>query len=442
MNSKFSTLISSGDLDESFNGGHVLTFRFDEGDLAAAFDIAIGPDRRIYIAGTVVGRFAIVVLNPDGSFAEDFAVNGILMDSFFGAELSTGYRIAVDDDRVRILGTTQVLKEGVIRYCPAVASYWLNGDRDIAYGSDGYQLIDPDFEDGGPDFMLPKWAPNWSVDNGKTYIAAFRVIGGVSTVLTCLDRNGQFDKQFGVAGTGTVNIKHPRGAQLEYVRATPEGIYLAGTVDGASAVGALCRLSLRGEVDSSYSEGGFTFFEGHYSDIMSLPGTGNPKLLTVGRHARIESGEVFIRHRGALRSFILDGSPDKQFNNGNPVFTEINYSTAWYRGAVQADGGILALGYASDPRSSEVRRSEDVLTPARYNEMTENMALPSPSFVLCRFLGDGALDTSFGRERKGWITFNINENAYIEGIAVQEDNAVVVVGVTGDGRVFAVRFKG
>jgi uncharacterized delta-60 repeat protein len=442
MNNGFSDLISPGDLDESFNGGSVLTFRFYEREFGTAFDVAIGPDQRIYIAGTVVGRFAIVVLNPDGSFAEDFAVNGILLDSFFGAERSTGYRIAVDDDRVRILGTTQVLKEGVIRYCPAIASYRLNGLRDTAYGSDGYQVIDPDFEDGDPRFMMAKWAPNWSVDNGKTYVAAFRLANGLSTVLTCLDRNGQFDTQFGVVGTGTVSVTHPRGAQLECVRATSEGIYLAGSVDGANGVGAVCRVSLRGEVDSSYGKVGFTVFEGLYSEVKSLPGTGNPRLLTVGRHARIESGEVFIRHRGALRSFDVDGSPDKKFNNGDPVFTEINYSTGWIHGAVQGDGRILVLGHASDPRPSEVRRSRDVLTPARYNEMSENMALPSPSFVLCRFLSDGALDSSFGREHKGWITFNINDGAYTEGMAVQADNAVVVVGDTGDGRVYAVRFKG
>lgn len=442
MNSQFSALISSGDLDESFNGGSVLTFRFYEGEPGAAFDVAIGIDRRIYIAGTVEGRFAIVVLNPDGSFAEDFAVNGVLLDSFFSAERSTGYRIAVEDDRVRILGTTQVLKDGVIRYCPAVASYRLNGVRDTAYGSDGYQIIDPDFADGDPRFMMSLWAPNWSVDNGKTYVAAFRLATGVSTVLTCLDRNGQFDTQFGAARTGTVSVEHPRGAQLEYVRATPEGIYLAGSVDGANGVGALCRVSVRGEIDSSYGEDGFTVFEGQYSEVMSLPDTGNPKLLTVGRHARIESGEIFIRHRGALRSFFADGSADKQFNNGDPVFTEINYSSGWYHSAVQEDGRILALGYASDPRASEVRRSRDVLTPARYNERSENVALPSPSFVLCRFLSDGAFDSSFGRGHKGWITFNINEDAYTEGMAVQADNAVVVVGSTGDGRVYAVRFKG
>ena len=441
MNSQFSALISSGDLDESFNGGRVLTFRFYEGETAAAYDVAIGSDRRIYIAGTVEGRFAIVVLNPDGSFAEDFAFNGILLDSFFGAERSTGFRIAVDDDRVRILGTTQVLKEGVIRYCPAVASYRLNGVRDTAYGSDGYQVIDPDFADGDLRFMEPRWAPNWSFDNGKTYVAAFRLANGLSTVLTCLDRNGQFDKQFGVAGTGTVNIKHPRGAQLDRVRATPEGIYLAGSVDGADGVGALCRVSLRGEVDSSYGEDGFTVFEGHYSEVKSLPDTGNPTLLTVGRHADIESGD-FIRHRGALRSFVVDGSPDKKFNNGDPVFTEINYSTDWYHGAVQEDGRILAMGYASDPRPSDVLQSRDVLTPARYNEMSENRVLPSSSLALCRFLSDGALDSSFGREHKGWIAFNINENAYTGGIAMQEDNAVVVVGTTGDGRVYVVRFKG
>ncbi|MFZ3282505.1 hypothetical protein [Pseudomonas sp.] len=441
MNSEFSALISSGDLDESFNGGRVLTFRFYEGEIGAAFDVAIGPDRRIYLAGTVVGRFAIVVLNPDGSFVEDFAVNGILLDSFFGAERSIGYRIAVDDQKVRILGTTEVSRNGVKRYCPAIASYDLSGVLDTAYGSGGYQVIDPDFEDGDPRFMRNQWAPNWSVANGKTYVAAFRFADGASSVLTCLDATGQFDLTF--ADAGTMSIKHPRGAQLESVRATAEGIYMAGTlVDAGLSAGAICRVSLRGEVDTNYGENGLIIFEGAYSEVNSLPGTGHSSLLTVGRHARFEEGETFIRHRGALRRFMADGSADKQFNNGDPVFTEINFSTGWYHGAVQGDGRILALGYASDPRGSVVQRSRGILTPVRYNEMSENMASPSPRYVLCRFLSDGSLDSSFGREHKGWISFNINENAVTQGIAVQPDNAVVVVGSTGDGRAYAVRFKG
>lgn len=430
----------AGDLDETFNGGGVLRFRFYERERNVAFDAAVGGDERIYIAGSVIGRYAIAVLNKDGSFAKDFNRGGMLLSSFHNTERSRGYRIAVDEEKVRVLGTTEVMKFGTTRYCPAIASYHLNGELDTTYGDGGYQVIDPDFEDGRPDFLPEQWPPTWSVFNQKTYVAALRRILGIpiSMVVTCLDANGQIDRQFGSAGH--VIIEHPQQVTaLYFIRATEEGIYLGGAVSSAE-LRAFCKISLSGEFDTTFGQDGFVTYETPYSRVNALPAQKSPMLLGVGRSTRMEEGETLVRYQGALVSLDPNGHPDKQFNNGEPVFTEIEFATVWSFGAVQNDGRIVVSGGTFDYSAAQQR--PDTLERADYNTGEGPATLESSHEVVCRYLSNGALDTSFGREGKGWITFNINQHATTRGIAVQADNGILLVGETGDGSAFVVRFKG
>lgn len=444
MNKQLDTLRKvAGDLDQSFNKGSVLTFRFYEREMNFAYDAVVGVDERIYIAGSVIGRFAIAVLNQDGTFANEFNGNGKLLDSFHGDERSTGYRIKLVDGKIRLLGETDVSMEAGVRRCPAIASYHLNGQLDTAFGDGGYKVINPDFE-AGVEFIHHYNDLHWSTHGDKTYVAAFRPYD-LSVVVTCLNIHGQVDPLFGVGGVAT--IKHPRTAQMALIRATDEGIYLAGSFSmGGVDRRAFCKLDLEGEMDLSFGTDGFVHDETPYSGVSALPQHSSATLLGVGRNTNGSDEEGYIRYQGALVSLDQFGNPDKNFNDGAPVFTEIDFSTVWMTGAVQEDGAIVALGSTGDPRPSAPRTAPEQpeLKYVDHNkhDRAQERGLESYRFTVARFLREGAIDTSFGRDHRGWITFNINQGAEPMGIAVQSDHAIIVVGFTGDYSVFVCRFNG
>lgn len=431
----------AGDLDESFNKGSVLTFRFYEREQNFAYDAVVGVDERIYIAGSVIGRFAIAVLNKDGTFANDFNGNGKLLDSFHGDERSTGYRIKLVDGKIRLLGETDVPMEAGVRRCPAIASYHLNGQLDTAFGDGGYKVINPDFE-AGVGFIQHYQDLHWSTHGNKTYVAAFRPFD-LSVVVTCLTIHGQVDPLFGIGGVAI--IKHSRSAQLARIRATDEGIYLAGST-GGDEHRAFCKLDLAGALDLSFGTNGFVHDETPYSGVKALPQHSSATLLGVGRNTNGSDEEGYIRYQGALVSLDQFGNPDKNFNDGAPVFTEIDFSTVWITGAVQEDGAIVTLGSTGDPRPSAPRiateQPELKYVDHNKHDRAQVRGLESYRITLARFLREGAIDTSFGRDHRGWITFSINQGAEAMGIAVQSDHAIVVVGFTGDYSVFVCRFNG
>jgi uncharacterized delta-60 repeat protein len=443
MTDKENETAAAGDLDPSFNGSGVLWFRFYKNEPNLASDVVVGKDERIYIGGTVIGRFAIAVLNKDGSFSNDFNGNGMLIDSFHKTERSRGWRIALEEEKVLMLGTTEVPMAGGIRICPAIARYHPDGVLDTTFGNTGYKVVNPEFEDGDVKFLMPNWQVNWSIHNKKIYVAAFRVRPGVesSMVVTCLDSEGHIDTEFGNAGT--IVVKHSRVPQLEHIRATEEGIYLGGHMAyGAVGGRAFCRISLTGKLDTTYGTEGFIIDDTPFSGVNALPQQESPKLLGIGRNTRQEEGDQFIRYQGALVSLEPGGSPDKEFNNGEPVFTEIDYATSWLFGAVQEDGRIVTLGETGDPSSLSPRNGSE--KPALWDDpdRRNESALSNYRMAVGRYLKNGDLDTSFGKDERGWITFNINDKAQSYGIAVQPDNGILIVGNTGDYSVFVVRFKG
>lgn len=438
------SVASAGDLDPDFNGGGIVSFKFTEDGQVldgVVFDVVVGADKRIYISGTTLDEYTITALEEDGSIVRSFGREGTVFASFSGQpDRSEGGVISITENRVFILGVFRVDMAGGSRLCPAIACHDLNGDLDSAYGINGYCIVNPVFSDAHPEFLVRGIRPNWVRFGNKVYVAGFRVVRGQFTemVVSCVDASGQIDTEFGVAGTAIV--QHARGPQFESITATQDGIYLAGGFS-TNAVGfsTFCRLTYAGELDRSFGVEGFVTFETPFSFVYDLAVQKEQKLLGVGRHVADEQeGDVFIRYQGALVGFERDGRFDAEFNGGEPLYSSLNYVTAWTHGAVLQDGKIVAFGVHNDPR-------EKVSTGATEDMYISHQpeTLASGRLVVARFLRDGSFDTAFGREKQGWVTFNLGVRDVVYGMTVQPDNKIVLVGNTvEDSGYVVIRFKG
>lgn len=109
--------------------------------------------------------------------------------------------------------------------------------------------------------------------------------------------------------------------------------------------------------------------------------------------------------RFALARYNTDGSPDTTFSGDGKVTTDFTpRGDAAYAVAIQADGKIMAAGYAQFHGDLK--------------------------FALARYTTDGSLDTTFSGDGKVTTDFTSGaDGAY--GVAIQDDGKIVAVGGAG-----------
>ena len=106
-----------------------------------------------------------------------------------------------------------------------------------------------------------------------------------------------------------------------------------------------------------------------------------------------------------------DGSLDTNFDGDGRVITDFTANSIGYSVAIQADGKIVAAGYA-DP----------------YLTL---------DFAVARYNKDGSLDHSFGGDGKVTTDFDEDDDKSY-GVVVQADGKIVVAGYTKDDYDFAL----
>lgn len=107
----------------------------------------------------------------------------------------------------------------------------------------------------------------------------------------------------------------------------------------------------------------------------------------------------------ALSRYNSDGSLDPSFGIEGKVITDFGGPDQAYAVAIQADGKIIAAG------------------------VNENVIQDTINFAIARYNVDGSLDTNFGDAGKVTTDFGGYDRA--NGISVQSDNKIVVIGAGG-----------
>ncbi|WP_181248474.1 T9SS type A sorting domain-containing protein [Flavobacterium magnum] len=184
-------------------------------------------------------------------------------------------------------------------------------------------------------------------------------------------------------------------------------IIVAGYYDnGANYDFAIARYNTDGSLDSSFGTGGIvtTAFAASDDFLHGIAIQGDGKIVAVGSTNNGTNNDF------AVVRYNTDGTLDSTFGiNGKVITTFGSYSEAAMCVAIQADGKIVAAGYAS--------------TSGYY-----------VGGALARYNIDGSLDGSFGNNGKQ-VTFIETYRNSFNAIVIQPDNRIVVggTGTSADG---------
>jgi uncharacterized delta-60 repeat protein len=111
------------------------------GTSGRASAIAIQPDGKIIVAGTITGDFAVARYNRDGSVDTSFGIQGKATTDFSGGDETANALALASDGKIVLAGATN--RSGSIG--PAIARYNADGSPDSTFGIGGKVLPPPDY---------------------------------------------------------------------------------------------------------------------------------------------------------------------------------------------------------------------------------------------------------------------------------------------------------
>jgi uncharacterized delta-60 repeat protein len=398
-----------GDLDLSFDpggpeGAGKKIFGFGGDDVAN--DVLVQPDGKIVLVGygSTPEVFAIVRLNPDGSFDTSFDSGDNTFDGVVGVSFGQGVSIAnaaalQADGKIVVAGFIEAAgpnKVAVLRLNPG-------GSLDTSFDpggpdGDGKKIIDFAGSDVARDVLVQP--------DGKIVLVGDGSPAHVFAIVR-LNPDGSFDTSFdsgdntfdGVVGVGFspgVNIAHAGALQAD------GKIVVAGFTTQPNNNVAVLRLNASGSLDASFDPGGA---DGDGKKIIDFGGSDVARDVLVQPDGKI----VIVGYGSSPTVFAIvrlnpDGSFDTSFDSGDNtsdgvVGVPFGPFVAAYAAALQANGKIVVVGFTSS----------------------------GSDFALLRLQPGGSLDTTFSFDGKTVVDFG---NSTGRGVALQADGKIVVAGST------------
>lgn len=243
-------------------------------------------------------------------------------------------------------------------------------------------------------------------------------------------------------------------------------IVVGGRTKGDTWDFALARYNSNGTIDSTFGSGGLVTTDFNSSDdgLYALGVQSDGKIVAGGYTQTASPSQT----KFALARYTTSGAPDSAFGTGGLVTTAIGVTRAEIKAlAVQADGKILAAGFAKmgrgnelalarydsaglpDPQfnttgmvtksigSDDAAQAVAVLNNGKILAAGYSLVSSGYDFALIRFTSTGSVDTSFGTQGSGYVTTNFlalssshrlgsSDKAYSMGIA--GDDHVVLAG--------------
>src|SRR5215472_13629041 len=243
-------------------------------------------------------------------------------------------------------------------------------------------------------------------------LAAFN--GAFNFALARYNSNGTIDTSFGTSGTVTTAFDFPGNFDRVFtIVQQPDGKFVAvGSTVNLFANFALARFNANGTLDASFGTGGIvTTAFGVSAEATSAVVQADGKIVAAG-YANLDGGESF-----ALARYNSNGTLDTTFGTGGKVGTAFDsggfsYAQA-FSVAVQPDGRIVAAGYTE-------------IGACLFNGLQQ----PCFDVALARYNSNGTLDASFGTGGRVTTDFAA-PNDQAESVAVQPDGRIVVAGAAG-----------
>ncbi|HEY0544993.1 MAG TPA: FG-GAP-like repeat-containing protein [Pyrinomonadaceae bacterium] len=220
-------------------------------------------------------------------------------------------------------------------------------------------------------------------------------------VLLRLNPNGSLDQMFGTGGRVVSSTQLDVGG----IALQADGkILVAGGIAGERPISfALARYNADGSLDQTFGTGGFATlgpqtFVVIQSDSNALVVQPDGKIVVAGFVTIYPNGDKF-----AIARFNPNGSLDQSFGTNGSFITTTSMNDRALAVALQADGKIVASGYATTAQAQR-------------------------DFALARYNANGTPDLNFGIEGKLTTNFSFRNFAHAYGVAIQPDGKIVAVG--------------
>jgi uncharacterized delta-60 repeat protein len=376
-----------GNLDPSFSGdGIVLTGWGGEPDGGSA--MALQADGKIVVAGTTTRydgpggydpQFALARLHPDGSLDLSFDGDGKQVTHFGAGTVCMASAVAIQPDG-------KIVVAGSVRVSPAdwnfaLARYHADGSLDSSFADDGTLTTGR----GGYADSVAVQADGKILVAGAAGLARYKADGSIDSsfagdgMATGLLGSAhslaiQGDDRIVVAGTSGLARYHPDGSldttfsgdgtvSTDSVWARSAAIQADGRIVVAGAIFvdhgefddydfALLRYTPDGALDTTFGSGGMqitTFNAGWWQDEMAAAVALQPdgKIVAAGTSTPVDwvwEGSVIV-----LARYATNGAPDPSFGDGGEQITGYGVDNSAAAVAIQDDGRIVLAGSGSDP---------------------------------------------------------------------------------------------
>ncbi len=387
---------SNGSLDSTFDTDGIITTPIGTGnDFAQA--VAIQSDGKIVVAGSGRGAnddFIVSRYNPNGSLDTTFDGDGIAITPIGTGDEQALAVIIQPDGKIIAAGQTS----NGTNFDIAVVRYNVNGSLDTSFDSDGKAVT--------PIGSSNELVRTIALQNDGKIVVAGQTFNGANNDICLLryESNGSLDATFdGNSGTGNgiITTAVGNGTDLGYgVAVQPDGkIIVAGYYFNVTNDAVVLRYDTNGVLDTSFDGDGIA---------ITAVGTGTDEALSVALQS---DGKIVIagciNQNATPNDFLIvrynaDGSIDNTFGTNGATITPIGNASEIALGvSIQKDGKIVAIGFSNNGANND--------------------------FAVVRYNTNGTLDTSFDGDGK--LTMPIGSGSdNSNGIAIQEDGKIVVVG--------------
>lgn len=399
------SLLTAGALDPTFGTGGLVLTGFPsvkegaQGTEGEGIAVQIQPDGKIVAAGWGYADFAVARYNTNGSLDSTFGSGGEVVTTFTQQLAAFANGLAIQPDgKIVVVGYTLVNSKNSSYTDFAVARYNSNGTLDTTFGPNDNGLVTTEIlgSDQADAVVIQP--------DGKILVAGSAAKVGSSTGSPALVRynsNGTLDTTFGQGGIMTPTLP---GAPVAFASLALETVNGATefVVEGGSTSGpVLARYNLNGSLDTTFGSGG--------SEILPKQTTG----LYAGSLVIEPNGQIVLtgdsenpqgQDEGAIARFDVNGSLDPTFNPDGPTpgvaVIPATVGGAFYHGAIQPDGKIVAVGAVYTSTGREI--------------------------LLTRLNTDGSLDSTFGTN--GVVLDSLTGGATARAVALQSNGEIVTVG--------------
>lgn len=281
----------------------------------------------------------------------------------------------------------------------ALARYTAAGTLDRSFGTGGKVLTDFGARSEGGARSLAIGRDGKIVVTGYMYLPP-RTYSGFA--IARYTSSGKLDPTFGRNGR-VVTYFGSRGASAQAVAIQANGrIVAVGRGDAGSRSGfALARYTRQGRLDRRFGRGGKVLTN------FGVRGSAGANAVAIQPDGRIAvAGDLFRGSRTdfALARYNVDGTLDQRFGNRGRIVARVGDADSYPSTlVVQKDGKLVVGGSA--------------------------YLAPAAAVALVRFSAEGALDPGFGRG--GTVVTNAGSGS---ALAIQRDRKLVMAG-TGSGRI-------